>query len=111
VSPHSYGLKIATILNAADKLTADLEYLCSLVEQPDPEFPIEDAIVYATAITALSAHIDFVTEDLSTRELSENAAYVKLSKDDVMMWSTYSSDTEEAIKELEEICGISLQSN
>jgi len=111
VSPQSYGLKVATILNAADKLTADLEYLCSLIEQPDPEFPIEDAIVYATAITALSTHIDFVVEDLSLNELSADQSYVKLSKDEVMMLSNYSRHTDEAIQQLEEICGISLQNN
>lgn len=111
MSPQSYGLKVATILNAADKLTADLEYLCSLIEQPDPEFPIEDAIVYATAITALSTHIDFVVEDLSLNELSADQSYVKLSKDEVMMLSNYSRHTDEAIQQLEEICGISLQNN
>ena len=30
--------------NATEKLTEDLEYLCSLVEKPDPEFTIKNAI-------------------------------------------------------------------
>ena len=47
VTKQKYGIKISTILNAAEKLTADLEYLCSIAESPDPEFPIMDALAYA----------------------------------------------------------------
>ena len=106
-----YGVKIATILNAADKLTADLDYLCSLVEEPDPEFGVCDAIAYSYAVAALSTQLEFVTEDLSENDLSEDEEYVKLSKEEIIMLNTYTENSEDALKRLEEICGISLQNN
>jgi len=106
-----YGIKIATILNAAERLTADLEYLSSLVERPDPEFLIKDAVVYSHALTALANQINFIVEDLSQNELSDDELYVKLSKEEVMMLNTYNNTTEEALAALEVICGISLQNN
>jgi hypothetical protein len=79
----TYGMKVTTILHATEQLSADLEYLCSLVEKPDPEFKIRNAIVYAHAVMTLSTHLDFVLEELTRRDL----------------------------KDLEELCGISLQNN
>ena len=106
-----YGIKVSTLLNAADKLSQDLEYLCSLVEDPDLEFPIKNAISYAHAVMMLSNQLDFVLEDLSDRDLSEDEQYVKLSKEDIVTMNEYTESSEEALKELEKICGISLQNN
>jgi len=106
-----YGIKVSTILNAADKLSSDLEYLCSLVEKPDPEFIISDALIYARAVTALSNHVDFVLEDLAENDLSEDETYVKLSDEDIVMMNTYTEGTEDALEILEKVCGISLQNN
>ena len=107
----TYGIKVSTILNAADKLSAALEYLCSLTEKPDPEFPIADALVYSRAIIALSNHIDFVLEDLSENDLSEDEEYVKLSEEDLVLMSSYTESTEDALELLEKVCGIYLQNN
>lgn len=106
-----YGIKITTILNAAEKLTADLDYLCSLIEQPDPEFPIADAVIYATAVSALSSQLDFITEDISGNDLSEDEEYVKLTQDEIGMLNLYTENAEDSIKHLEETCGISLRNN
>ena len=106
-----YGIKVSTLLNAADKLSQDLEYLCSLVEDPDLEFPIKNAIAYAHAVMMLSNQLDFVLEDLSGRDLSEDEQYVKLSKEDIVTMNEYTESSEEALKELEKICAISLQNN
>ena len=106
-----FGLKVETIISAADKLTADLDYLCSLVEKADPEFFICDAVTYSFAVVSLSNQLDFLLEDLANNDLSEDEIYVKLSRDEVFMLDNYNTQTEEALKSLEEVCGISLQSN
>ena len=106
-----FGIRVTTILNAADKLADDLDYLCSLVEQPDPEFCVSDAVTYSCAVTALSTQLEFMTEDLAENDLSEDEEYVKLSKEEIMMLNTYTENAEEALKRLEETCGISLQNN
>ena len=106
-----YGIKVSTILNAAEKLTADLDYLCSLVEQPDPEFLITNAIIYAEAIMALSNQVKFVIDDLAENDLSEDETCVKLSKEEIHMLNMYTENSEEALKRLEETCGISLRNN
>lgn len=106
-----YGIKVSTILNAADRLQSDLEYLCSLVEKPDPEFLIKDAIVYSSAIITISNQIDFIIEDVSKNDLSDDETYVKLSEAQVVMLNDYNTETEESIERLELICGISLQNN
>ena len=111
VTKQSYGMRISTLLSAADRLSADLEYLISLVEQPDPEFLIKDAVVYANAITAISSQVDFVLEDLAENTLSKDGQHVKLSEEEVFMLNDYNTNTEEALALLEEICGISLQNN
>jgi len=106
-----YGLRVSTILNAADKLTADLEYLCSVCEKPDPEFPIADALIYARALTLIATHLDFIMEEITERGLSADQEYVKLSEEDVITLNAFSDATEAAVELLEERCGISLQNN
>ena len=106
-----YRILVTAILNTADKLTADLDYLCSLVEEPDKDFAIRDAIVYANAVVTVSSHLNYVVEDLAENDLSEDENHVKLSREEVMMLDAHAENSEEAIQRLEEICGISLQSN
>ena len=111
MTKQKYGMKVTTILNAADKLSSELEYLCSLVEKPDKEFQIADALVYAEALVAISSQLDFITIELSANDLSEDQEYVKLTTNEVAMLSSYNDVTEACIKALEEVCGISLQNN
>jgi hypothetical protein len=106
-----YGIKVGTILNAIDKLTGDLEYLCSLVEQPDPEFSLPNAVVYSRAVVALYNQLDFLIEDISENMLSKDEEHVRLSKEDIVMLTQYTENTEEALEMLEDLCGISLQNN
>ena len=65
----TYGIKITTILNATEKLTEDLEYLCSLVEKPDQSL-VSKTLVYAHAVMTLSNHLNFVLEELTERDLT-----------------------------------------
>ena len=106
-----YGIKVSTILNAADKLTGDLDYLCSITERPDLEFPLSSAIVYSHAVVALAAQLDFIIEDLADRDLSEDEEYVKVSSEDITTLNTYTEASEDALEMLEKTCGIYLQNN
>ena len=111
MSKEYYGMKITTIINAADKLEEELEYLCSIVEQPDHEFPIIDAVAYSHAVIAISQQLDFIIEEISTNDLSEDEEYVKLSGEEIVTLNSYTENSETALKVLEKICGISLQNN
>jgi hypothetical protein len=111
VTKNFYGIKVTTILNAAESLNADLNYLCSLVEQPCEEFVIADALAYARAITAISNQLEFFIDDLADNDLSDDEEYVKVSEEEVLMMNTYTEGTDEALRILEETCKISLQSN
>jgi hypothetical protein len=106
-----YAMRVSTILHAAEKLSSDLDYLCAIVEQPDPEFPVTNALAYARAVTTMSNHLDFILEDLSERDLNEDQDHVKLSEEDVVALSVYTEAAEEALALLERTCGISLQNN
>ena len=107
----AYAIKVATILNAAEQLTSDLDYLCSLVEKPDVEFPIANALAYAQAVTALSSQLDFILEDIAENELSKDGDCVKITKEDILTLNMYTENSEDALKLLEKTCGISLKSN
>ena len=111
MSKQYYGIKVTTILNATEKLTHDLDYLSSIVESPDPEFPVSNAIVYAQALIAVAQQLSFFVDDLIDNDLSEDQEYVKVSHEEVIMMTTYNEGTEEALLALEEVCGISLQNN
>jgi hypothetical protein len=111
VTEEFYGVKVSTIVNAGEKLTADLDYLCSLVEQADPEFLITSAVIYAEAVMALSNQLEFLIDDLTQNDLSEDEIYVKLSEEELQMLNMYTANTDAAIERLEEVCGISLQNN
>ena len=107
----TYGIKVSTILHATESLTEDLDYLCSLVEKPDPEFNIKNAIVYAHAVMTLSNHLEFVLEELTQRDLTPEEDLVKLNEEDIIAMNEYTEATEEALKDLEDLCGISLKNN
>lgn len=106
-----YGVRLDTVLNAIDELQGDLDYLCSLVESPDPEFKINDAVVYAQTITAISSHLNFMIEDISENNLSDDEVHVKVSEEELLMMNNYMEATEDAVAILEVLCGISLQNN
>ena len=107
----TYGIHVTTILNAAEQLSNDLEYLCSLVEKPDPEFIIKNAIIYSHAVMTLSNHLDFILEELTTRDLTPDEDMVKLSEEDVIAMNEYTEATELALENLEVLCAISLKNN
>ena len=106
-----FGIRQDTIARAIEGTHSDLDYLCALIEHPDPGFYIRDAMVYAQAVTALMNQLEFFLEDISQNDLSEDGEHVKVSEEEVFMMQDLSENAELAIKELENVCGISLRKN
>ena len=106
-----YGMKHSTILNAIATIRRDLEYLCSLLEKPDEEYILTDAVAYSRAIMALTYQLEFFIEDIHSNSLSDDGEHVKLTTEEVFTIQELSEDAELAMKELEKSCGISLQNN
>ena len=111
MSDDHYGMKVATLVAAADRLTAQLDYLCALTQCPDPEWSLPDAVSYAYALVCLESQLEFLVEDLADNDLSEDELYVRLSKEEVYSLNRYTENSEEALRRLEERCGISLRNN
>ena len=111
MSEQRFGLKVTTMINAADKIADDLDYLCSLAEQPDIEFPITDAVVYANAVMALNAQLEYISADLAENELNDEGDCVTLTQEELMTLTSHNESVEDALEILEDVCGISLQSN
>ena len=111
MSDHQYGIRQSTILNAIDSITRDLEYLCSLVEKPDGEFVLKDAVAYSRAVMALFHQLEFFLHDIAENDLSTDGEHVKLTTDEIFAMQEHAENAEETMKELEKLCGISLQSN
>ena len=108
MSEPRFGIKVTTMLNAADKLADDLDYLCSLVEHPDMEFPIADAVVYANAVMAITAQLEYISEDLAENELNDEEDCVTLTQEELVTLTSYNQSAEVALEILEDVCGISL---
>tara|TARA_R110002126_G_scaffold291580_1_gene453929 strand:+ start:5091 stop:5423 length:333 start_codon:yes stop_codon:yes gene_type:complete len=108
---NEYAIRVSTILNAADIIVSDLDYLCALIEKPDPEFVVKDAIAYSAAIAALSTQLEFILEDLADNDLTKDEEHIKITEEEVWALNSYTESTEDALKRLEDACGISLQSN
>ena len=108
---NSYGIKITTIERAVSNISSDLDYLCSLIECPDSEFPIKDALVYARAVNCLLAQLDFAEKVAAENDIDEEGIYFRLSDKELVLLGQHADEVEEALLDLEEICGISLRKN
>ena len=106
-----YGMNVLNLNRGIDLVSQDLDYLCSIVEHPDPEFAVTDALVVAGAIVALANQLSFMSDDISRNPLSTDGKLVKMSEEEVMILSDLSDEAEEAVQLLEEICKISLKNN
>lgn len=105
-----YGIRIKTIETAISQISGDLEYLCSLIENPDQDFPIKDALVYCRAVRALVEQLD-LAEQISENEIDQEGQFFRVSEKDLHKMGECTDDVEDSLLDLEEICGISLRKN
>ena len=67
-----YGMPLESLLKGIEVTRKDLDFLCSLTEAPDEEFPIPDAIEYSYAIVALTTQLTYMVDNITQNELSED---------------------------------------
>tara|TARA_R100000995_G_scaffold84579_1_gene63741 strand:+ start:2369 stop:2701 length:333 start_codon:yes stop_codon:yes gene_type:complete len=110
MSAKTYGMNLDTLLFGIDKTERDLDFLCSLVELPDQEYRIPDAVEYSFAVVALSRQLEYMTIELSTNEVDEETNLVLLTKKQLTKLTNLSDNVEDALRRLRQ-CGISLEQN
>jgi len=106
----TYGMKISSLLSGIDTTEKDLNFLCSLIESPDEEYNIPDAIEYAHAVVALSRQLNYMISEISENEVTEDEELVMLSKQQLITLNTLTDAVEDALGRLR-LCGISLKQN
>jgi len=105
-----YGMPVESLLMGIEVTRKDLDFLCSLVEAPDTEYPIPDAIDYSTAIVALNSQLRYMVDNISVKELTEDEELFKISQKELLKLTELSENVEKALERLR-ACGISLKSN
>ncbi len=105
-----YEMKIASLDKGIEDATQDLEFLCSLIETPDREYHIPDAVEYSQAVVALFRQLDFMVEDLGATPLSNDQECVKLTRDQLLKLNSLSNEVDAALRRMRK-CGISVTNN
>jgi hypothetical protein len=105
-----YGMKVDSLVRGIEVTQQDLDFLCSLVELPDEDYAIPDAIDYSCAVVALYRQLQFMVEELAGNPLTEDEDIIKLSKEELETLTDLSDAVEDALGRLRE-CGISLKQN
>tara|TARA_R110000824_G_scaffold232068_2_gene419971 strand:+ start:3436 stop:3771 length:336 start_codon:yes stop_codon:yes gene_type:complete len=107
-----YAMRTAALVNGVAIVSADLEFLCSLIECPDKEYQIPDAVDYSIAVLALTNQLAFMTEMLASAsdDLSDKDSVIELTKEEVEIMNSLDQDSEDGLETLRE-CGISIKSN
>ncbi len=110
----SYAMRLSTLLRGVEITRKDLNFLCSLVEDPAEEFPIPDAVDYAYAVIALDTQLSYMIDEICENEVfmseTEDEELVKVSKKELLNLTELSDKADDALERLRE-CGISLTSN
>jgi len=107
----TYGLRVATIEVAIHQLSEDIEYLCSIIESPHPDFVVKDAVAYSLALASLLRHLSFAEDLAEKNEQSTDGVYIKVNNEELLMMQECTKESETTLLHLEETCGISLQKN
>lgn len=106
----NYGMPVDSLIMGIEVTRKDLDFLCSLIEAPDTEYPIPDAIDYSNAIVALNTQLTYMVDNISTNELTEDEDVIKISQKELLKLTELSETVEKALERLRS-CGISLKSN
>ena len=105
-----YGMPVESLLKGIEVTRKDLDFLCSLIEAPDEEFPIPDAVDYSYAIVALTSQLTYMVDNIAQNELSEDEELITISQKELYKLTELSDKVEEALGRLR-ACGISVKSN
>lgn len=106
----TFAMRYDTLLNGIEIVGEDLDFLCSLAEDPTEEFKIPDAVAYSAAVIAMMNQLSFMSQEIINNKLTEDGEHIILTMDEVNLMNTLSDSVEEALEDLRE-CGISIKIN
>ena len=105
-----YAIKYTSLMSGIRIVGDDLEFLCSMLEDPTEEYKIPDAVEFSNAIVCLHNQLSYMMQDIDFGKLSEDGELVILSREQVMEMGRLSDSADEAVARLRDI-GISLKNN
>ena len=66
-----YAMRYNTLMNGIQIVGEDLDFLCSLAENPSDDYKIPDAVIYSAAVIALMNQLSYMSEELVNNKLTE----------------------------------------
>ena len=106
----TYAMRLDNLLNGIKTVGEDLDFLCSLVEDPTEEYKIPDAVEYSHAVVSLMDQLTYMTVEIDIHNLTDDGDFVILTKKQVEKLSLLSDKAEESLESLRG-CGISIKNN
>ena len=106
----TFAMRRDTLLNGIEIVGEDLDFLCSLAEEPSEEYKIPDAVAYSAAVVAVMNQLAYMSQEIINNKLTEDGEHLILTMDEVELMNSLSDLVEEALEDLRE-CGISIKIN
>ena len=107
---NQHAIRLDNLLHGIKLVGEDLDFLCSLVEDPTEEYKIPDAVEYSHSVVSLMNQLTYMTCEIDLSKLTEDGEFVMLTTEQVETLSALSDKAEESLENLRE-CGISIQKN
>ena len=107
MTKQTYAMRLDSLLNGIRLVGNNLDFLCSLIEDPIEEYKIPDAVEYSNTVVCLMDQLTYMTCEIEQCELTDDGDFVILTKKQVDTLSALSEKAEDAMEALRE-CGISL---
>tara|TARA_R110002110_G_scaffold135296_5_gene319244 strand:+ start:1142 stop:1471 length:330 start_codon:yes stop_codon:yes gene_type:complete len=105
-----FAMRYETLVNGIGIVGEDLEFLCSISENPSDEYKIPDAVVYSAAVIALMNQLTYMSQELIHNKLTEDGEHLILTKEEIDRMNFLYDQVEESLEDLRE-CGISIKIN
>ena len=105
-----FAMRYETLLSGIRIVGEDLDFLCSISENPSEEYKIPDAVAYSAAVVALMNQLTYMSQEIINNKLTDDGEHIILTKEEIDRMNFLYDQVEEALLELRE-CGISIKVN
>jgi hypothetical protein len=105
-----FAMRYETLLSGIRIVGEDLDFLCSISENPSEEYKIPDAVAYSAAVIALMNQLTYMSQEIINNKLTDDGEHIILNKEEIDRMNFLYDQVEEALLELRE-CGISIKVN
>jgi hypothetical protein len=105
-----FAMRYDTLLNGIEIVGEDLDFLCSLSEEPSEDYKIPDAVAYSAAVMAVMNQLAYMSQEIINNKLTDDGEHIILTLEEVDRMNSLSGVVEEALEDLRE-CGISIKIN